>query len=349
MLKPSFFHQKSLYRREYMPIRVIQIGVGGFGTSWRHTLTTNSDVEVVALIDINRDELKEAAQFFNIPEDRCFLNPDDNWTDMDAELVIDSTPQLYHHSNAMKVFSDEKDLIVVKPMSDQWETGVAMVEEAERMGRKMVVAQQLRFHPVIMKIREIIQSGKLGQVGYIYQDAFFGKKGYSGSYPQPYPLLVQGAIHFFDYIRWVLNQDALAVWADCWNPSWTEGAGMRCAHVAFEMNGGCRVCFRGVATDSDHTNWTCNWRLEGENGILKVINDHIFLNDKEIPVSWEDDTDISDLNLPVLNNIVFEKFVSYLEGGEEPGFSGRNNLKSLEMVFGAIKSHETGQRYRMSK
>lgn len=335
-----------------MPIKVIQLGVAGFGTTWRHTLNTTPGVEVVALVDINRDALKDAAQILDVPDERCVLRPDKTdgtWADIEADVVIDSTTQLHHHKNAMQTFAGGKHLVVVKPMSNAWETGAAMVKEAEQRGRKMVVAQQLRFHPVIMKVREMVQSGALGQIGYIHQDAFFNRGGYSGSYPQAYPLLVQGSIHHFDYMRWVLEQDAVAVWADCWNPSWTEGEGMRCAHIAFEMSSGCRVCYRGIATDADHTNWTCNWRIEGEKGILTVVNDRVDFNGEEVHAAWEDGTDISDLNLPVLNKIIFENFVNYLERDDEPGFSGKNNLNSLEMVFGAIKSSQTGQRYKMGQ
>jgi len=330
-----------------MSIKVIQVGVGGFGTTWRHALSTIPEVEVVALVDVNQNALNDAATFFNMPKDRCFLGSSETLANLEADMVVDATPQLHHYTNAMKAFASGKHLIVVKPMSNEWDTGVAMVKEAEAKGKKMVVAQQLRFHPIIMKIREIIQSGTLGNIGYIHQDAFFGKDGYSGTYPQPYPLLVQGAIHFFDYLRWVLNQEPVSVWAECWNPKWTKGFGSHCAYVTFVMSGECRVCFRGIATDADHTNWTCNWRIEGENGILKVENDRMYLNDKEISVSWEGGMDISDLGLPLLNKIVFEKFIDYLERDEEPGFSGRNNLKSLEMAFGAITSSQTGEKYNM--
>ncbi|MBD3183821.1 hypothetical protein GF312_16170 [Candidatus Poribacteria bacterium] len=332
-----------------MPLKIIQVGVGGFGTSWRHALTTSPDVEVIALVDIDRDILKEAADVFNLSSDKCYLNPDTNWAEIEADFVIDSTPQLHHHTNAMKAFSGGKHLLVVKPMSDQWKTGKVMVKEAENRGLKMAVAQQLRYHPVIMKMRDLIQSGEIGEVGYIHQDAFFGSPGYGGSYPQPYPLLVQGAIHFFDYIRWIIGSNAKSVWAECWNPSWINEHGCRCSYVVFEMKNNCRVCFRGVATESENTNWTCNWHIEGEKGIIKLINDHVFLNDKEIAVSWDDETHISDLNLPVLNKIVLDEFISYINGDKEPGFSGKNNLKSLEMVFGAIKSSETGCRYTMGE
>ena len=345
-------HTKSTRGENNMPIKVIQLGVGGFGTTWRHTLSTWPDVEIVALVDISEDALRNAAQVLGVPDDRCLLRPDridGAWAEVEADVVIDSTTQQYHHNNAIQAFASGKHLVVVKPMSSEWETGVDMVKEAERLSRKMVVAQQLRFHPVIMKIREMIQSGTLGKVGYIHQDAFFGRKGYGGSYPQPYPLLVQGSVHFFDYLRWVLDQDAVAVWADCWNPTWTEGEGMRCAYAALEMSGGCRVCYRGVATNDDHTNWTCNWRIEGEKGILKVENDRVYFNGDEVLLAWENDIDISDLNLPVLNRIIFQGFINYLEKDEEPGFSGRNNLGSLEMVFGAIRSSETGKRYTMER
>ncbi len=335
-----------------MPIKVIQLGVGGFGATWRHALNTTPDIEIVALVDINKGALKDAAKELGVSDDRCLVRPDKAdaaWADVEADVVIDSTTQLHHHTNAIQAFAAGKHLVVVKPMSNEWWSGVAMVSEAEARGLKMVVAQQLRFHPVIMKIREMVQSGALGQIGYVHQDAFFGRKGYGGSYPQPYPLLLQGSIHFFDYLRWTLDQEPVAVWADCWNAPWTEGEGMRSAYAAFEMSGGCRICYRGIATDDKETNWTCNWQVEGEKGILTVVNDKISFNGEEVPVAWDDDTDISDLNLTVLNKIIFEQFLDYLGGGDEPGFSGRNNLGSLEMVFGAIRSSETGQRYNMGQ
>ena len=105
------------------------------------------------------------------------------------------------------------------------------------------------------------------------------------------------------------------------------------------------MSYRGLATAMKETNWTCDWCIEGEKGLLTVVNDRVFFNDSEISVGWEDGTDISDLNLGALNKLILEKFVRYLEQDEEPGFSGKNNLNSLEMVFGAIHSFGTGQKH----
>lgn len=333
-------------------MRIIQIGVGGFGSSWRHALSSTKDIEVVALVDINREALKDAAEFFNIPDKFCFINPDSSWTEIEADAVIDSTPQLFHHVNAIQVFSSGKNLIVVKPMSDEWETGLMMVKTAETYGKKMVVAQQLRFHPFIMKIREIIQSGILGKIGYVHLDAFFPKKGYSGSYSQPYPLLVQGSIHHFDYLRWVLDQEPLSVWANTWSPPWIEKNGAKCAYVCFEMAFHTMVCYRSIATEMENasnSSWLCNWFVEGEKGILETKDHVVYLNGDKVETFWDDGSDLGDLGLPKLNKIVLEMFIDYMQKGVEPGISGRNNLNSLEMVFGSIKSYQNGQKYFTGK
>jgi len=330
-----------------MSIRVIQIGVGGFGESWRHTLTTTPDVEVVALVDINETVLSDAAFFFNIPKEHCIANPEEPWEGIEADILLDATPHCNRLNNALRAFRGGKHLIVVKPMSDKWDSALTMVKEAEKSGLKMVVAQQMRFHPVILKLREFVQSNILGEIGYVNLDAYFSLAGMGGSYPQPYPLLVQGSIHHFDFLRWVLGEDAVSVWCDTWNPPWITGEGMRCAYVTFQMESGCRANYRAIATVTGQRSWLCDWRIEGTKGIATVSDDRVYLNNSKVDLAWDDGSDLSDLKLPMLNKIVFQHFLAYINRDEEPDFSGRNNLNSMEMVFGAIKSSETRHRYDM--
>lgn len=331
-----------------MSIRIIHIGVGGFGKSWRHTLTTTPDIEIAALVDFDRDNLKDAADFLGISEKRCITNPEEPWEEMDADILIDSTPQCNHLNHALRAFSGGKHLLVVKPMADKLDSAVTMVQESEKSGLKMVVAQQMRFHPTILKLREIVQNGTLGEIGYVQLDAYFSKDGFSGSYPQSYPLLVQGSIHHFDFLRWVLGEDTAYVWGDTWNPPWIDkNKGMRCAYVTFQMQSGCHVNYRAIATVTGSKSWLCEWRIEGTKGIATVSDDRIYLNDSEVELSWQDGSELSELKLDVLNKVVFERLLKYIEDDEEPKISGKNNLNSMEMVFGAIDSSQTGQRYSL--
>ena len=118
---------------------------------------------------------------------------------------------------------------------------------------------------------------------------------------------------------------------------------MQCAYVTFQMESGCRANYRAIATATGQRSWLCDWRLEGTKGIATVSNDQVYLNDSEVDLAC----DGSDLKLPELNKIVFQRFLAYISKDKEPGISGRNNLNSMEMVFGAIESSETGRRYDM--
>lgn len=209
-------------------------------------------------------------------------------------------------------------------------------------------ADDKKWEEVIMKVREIITGGVLGEPGYVHLDAFFGYPGLNRqTWTQPYPLLAECSIHHFDYLRWALGQDAVAVKAEHWNPSWVSEYGLRYAYCLFEMDKGCRVCYRGIATKGDTNSWLCNWQVEGDKGILKVENDHLYLNGNKVEVAWEDGRNISELNLSGLNKIVLEKFIDYIKEDKEPTVSGKNNLNSLHMVFGSVESAEKDKRVKL--
>jgi len=329
-------------------MRVIQVGVGGFGTSWRPALTTIPGVEVVALVDTNPENLAEAKSFFGLPESACFPNDALPWEQVDADAIVHSTPQNFRHAHVTRALRARKHVVAVKPMSDAWETGLAMVLEAERCDRKLVIAHQMRWHPLILKLRELVQSGALGKVGYVHLDFFYGRDGYTGSCPQRYPLLVQGSIHHFDFLRWVLDSDASRVWATNFNPPWISSTEIKSGYVAVDMANGVKACYRSVATRSDQCSWLCEWRIEGTDDIAEVKKDRVYLNGDEILSGYEDGESFNNRRLPELQKAVMQTFIDYLNGGAEPGVSGRNNLNSLETAFGAIRSCETGQRYELT-
>jgi predicted dehydrogenase len=139
------------------PIRAIQVGAGGFGHAWRRPIEENG-CQVVALVDPKQEALTEAAEHFGLDEKACFA-PDAAWDQVEADLIIDATPHAHHRRNAERALANGKDVLVVKPMALDEADCHAMVRIAEDQGRKLAVAQQLRFHPVIMKVRELVQNG----------------------------------------------------------------------------------------------------------------------------------------------------------------------------------------------
>jgi myo-inositol 2-dehydrogenase/D-chiro-inositol 1-dehydrogenase len=328
-------------------MRVVLVGVGGFGTSWRAGLRATPEVEVVGLVDIDTGKLEEAARHFSMPDGRCFLGDEQPWERAEAEAIIHSAPQNVRHAHVVRALHAGKHVLSVKPMSDAWGTGLDMVREAARCDRKLVIAHQMRWHPLTLKLRELVTSGTLGQIGYVHMDFFYSREGYGGTYPMPYPLLVQGSIHHFDFLRWVLDAEPRWVWAMNFNPPWVTGPGMRSGYVAFEMENGVHVCYRAVPTRADQTSWLTEWRIEGSEGLAEVKQDRVYLNGEEILSGWEDGEAFNNRRLPELQGIVLREFLAYVGGGPEPGVSGRHNLRSLEMTHAAIRASETGARQEL--
>ena len=324
-------------------MRVIQIGVGSFGRTWREGLSRLPDLQVVGLVDADREVLEEARNHFGLAQEQCFPNPYLEWYDqLDADFIIDSTPHALHYQNAIRAFRAGMDVIVVKPMSDAYGNARTMVREAEQRGRKLVVAQQIRFFPPCLKLRELVAGGLIGEVCYASVDAFFKRTGpVREKWSQPYPLLVEAAIHHFDLIRWILGQDAEAVLADSWNMPWNDDVwGQKSACCIFRTTHGARVVFRGLSTDQPGEAYPGIWVVEGTKGILRMQRGQISLNGEAI---WPElGQDKPRLNLAALNAEVLRRAVAYFRGDGEISISGRDNLKSLAMVFGAIESSERG-------
>jgi UDP-N-acetylglucosamine 3-dehydrogenase len=69
-----------------------------------------------------------------------------------------------HYPIALQAFQAGKDVIVEKPISNSIEEADAMIAASKQFGKRLYVALNERFLPVHQKVKEIIQSGKLGKV-----------------------------------------------------------------------------------------------------------------------------------------------------------------------------------------
>lgn len=88
----------------------------------------------------------------------------------DVAGVVIATPAATHYEVAKAALEAGKDVLVEKPLALTYEDGEALVHEAERTGRVLMVGHVLEYHPAITKLREIVGSGALGDVLYVYSN-----------------------------------------------------------------------------------------------------------------------------------------------------------------------------------
>ena len=87
-----------------------------------------------------------------------------------------ATPAETHPKLAIQAMQAGKDVFVEKPMALTLEDAEKMKKVAEEAGRILMVGHLLEYHPAVLKLREMIASGELGKINYIYSNRLnFGK------------------------------------------------------------------------------------------------------------------------------------------------------------------------------
>lgn len=88
----------------------------------------------------------------------------------DIQGVVIATPASSHANMVREVLLSGKDVFVEKPLCLTEEEGIELVELARKSGQILMVGHLLWYHPVILKLKELIDSGTLGRIQYIYSN-----------------------------------------------------------------------------------------------------------------------------------------------------------------------------------
>lgn len=81
--------------------------------------------------------------------------------------VAIAVPAALHYEVALSALKAGKDVFVEKPLCLDVGHGTELVEEAKRLDRILMVGHLLQYHPCIIKLQEIVQSGELGKLYYL--------------------------------------------------------------------------------------------------------------------------------------------------------------------------------------
>jgi UDP-2-acetamido-3-amino-2,3-dideoxy-glucuronate N-acetyltransferase len=88
----------------------------------------------------------------------------------DIHSVVIATPAKTHFSLAREALLAEKHLFVEKPLSLTVEEGAELVALAQQKKRILMVGHVLHYHPAVIKLKELIDSGELGKIQYLYSN-----------------------------------------------------------------------------------------------------------------------------------------------------------------------------------
>jgi UDP-2-acetamido-3-amino-2,3-dideoxy-glucuronate N-acetyltransferase len=149
-----------------VPAGICVAGCGHWGKNLVRNFHQLGHLQAIFDVDVKHAEAL-AAQYQGV---RVFPTFEHVLADTDIHAVVIATPAEHHASMAIAALQAGKDVFVEKPLALTADDGYAMVEAARRAGRLLVVGHLLIHHPAIKVIQQLLQSGELGRLEYVYSN-----------------------------------------------------------------------------------------------------------------------------------------------------------------------------------
>lgn len=174
--------------------------------------------KVVAIADPDAAKVREVARQFEIPAERCFDSAEALLAELRlADALVLCTQDRQHVPQAIPALRKGYDILMEKPISPDLAQCKEILAVARETGRKVVVCHVLRYAPFYRKIKEVLDSGVLGElmsiqaienVGYWHQAHSF-VRGNWRSKEETSPMFLQKCCHDMDLMVWLTGKSCV--------------------------------------------------------------------------------------------------------------------------------------------
>lgn len=198
----------------------VKVAVAGCGARGRVVYANVAHLhpekmEIVAAADTDPEKLAIMAKEFNIPREACFASAEEMLAqDKLADAMIIATQDRQHVEHAIPALEKGYHLLLEKPVSPDLNECGRLLETANRCNRKVIVCHVLRYTPVYQKVKEILDSGKIGDVvttvavenvGWFHQAHSFVRGNWANS-DETSPMILQKCCHDMDLYLWLTGK-----------------------------------------------------------------------------------------------------------------------------------------------
>lgn len=336
------------------PVRLAVIGAGLIGKRHAEHVAAEPRARLCAIVDptpVGREVAAalDAPWFASFAEMLAAERP---------EGVIIATPNQLHVRHGLEAVEAGIPAIVEKPLADDLAEGARLVEAAEKAGVALLTGHHRRYNPMIRQAKEIIDSGRLGQVlalhGHFWlmkPDEYFdaGWRREKGAGP-----VLLNLIHDVDLFRYLCGE-IVSVQAQSSNAVRGNAVEESAVILLRFANGAL-----GTVTVSDSIVAPWSWELTtGENpaypqqdqGCYQIGGTHGALTIPQLEIwsnpgkrSWWEP--LLRERVPVAPEdplkVQIRHFCDVIRDGATPIASGREGLETLKVIAAVQRAAETG-------
>jgi predicted dehydrogenase len=328
------------------------IGCGRIADKHIASLAACSSAELVAVCDIRAERMQAAEQAYRARSGsnvQIAAYDDVNLllADKRVQAVVISTHSALHAELAIQALQAGKHVMVEKPLALDIEEVRSFAEMAEAQGLCVQVCHQLRYRPLLSRIKQLIDQGSLGKL-YLgtatirlqRSRQYYEEARWRGTWDQDGGMLLNQGIHLVDLLQWFLG-DAARIYGRMARtdlPKQTEDV----AAGLIQFTGGA-IGVIEANTISLPNNFDNAITLFGDRGTISIGGIKLDEIRRWHTADGSEPPDLATLKADE-HLLMYEAFVRSLQGEEDAmRVDVREGSKALEIIMALYESVRTKQ------
>lgn len=305
----------------------IRTGVIGVGAMGRHHARLYHDLEAADLVGVADNNEKTAQEVAAAYDTEAFTDCE-QLLRKDLDAVSIAVPTSLHKEIAGKAAQYGVHMLIEKPIADSLSGADAIIEAARRADLKLMVGHIERFNPVILKLKELIAKGELGEILSIS----CRRVGPNPVRIRDVGIIIDLAVHDIDAISYLYGRRALNIYAVAGNSFHIE-----------EDYASIILQYEDRKAGFVETNWLTPHKIRkitvtGTDGVAHA--DYL----AQTLELWQGGS-VEEVRIekrePLRNEL--EHFLYAVANGEAPSPSGEEGKYALHVALAAIQSYKSGK------
>ncbi len=188
-------------------LKAAVIGVGAMGKNHARVYSELDNTDLVAVADVNEETAKNVAEYL-----RCNSYKDYKkmLKEEDIDIVSIAVPTKYHKEVALNCIELGIPTLVEKPIADNEENAIEIIQRAEEDNTKLMVGHIERFNPAVVELKKRLDKNELGKI-------FEIKAIRVGPFPnriRDVGVVIDLAVHDIDIMRYLANSEVKRLYAE---------------------------------------------------------------------------------------------------------------------------------------
>lgn len=332
-----------------MTVRFGLIGCGYISKKHLFTLSGCPEAELAAISDVTEERMAEAADYYQSlrglkPEVARYREYTDMLADPSIDAVIVAAVSGLHAEMAKRSILAEKHVILEKPMTLSLEKADELIRLAKEKKRKLMVCHQMRHRPIMKKIKETIEEGKLGKL-YLgtaalrlnRSPAYYAEASWRGNWEKDGGMLINQGIHLIDLLQWFLG-DVTSAYGDILTASPGKETEDVAAGILTFANQAKGVIEANIITQPN--NLGSSLSIFGENGSISLEGPSLNRISRWYIAGEETDREEAEklIDLRGEQEAMYDNFIRSICADDPLLVDGSEGKKALETIFGIYQS-----------